>query len=210
MSIKKLVIGSKNPGKIKEWTKFLKDSFEIFTLKDFPKNSEPEEIGETFAENARLKASQYAKKLSEFVFSEDGGFEVDALGGLPGVHSRRILPGKKKASDKEVVEYVLAKLSGLPKEKRGARLKVAVAVSDPEGNIIFEDEGSIEGYVLEKADNSKIILGYPYRNLLFIPKLGKTYAQSSDEDHQKINHKKIISEKVKEFLLHYNVKSKGY
>lgn len=201
--IKKLVIGSKNPAKIEEWTKFLKDSLEILTLKNFPKIEDIEETGDTFAENARLKASHYAKKLNEFVFAEDGGFEIDALGSLPGVHSRRILPGKKKASDEKVVEYVLVKLAGLPKEKRGAKLKVAVAIADPDGNIIFEDEGSIEGYVLEKKDSSPIIPGYPYRNLLFIPELNKTYAQASDEDHQKINHKKIISEKVKEFLLHY-------
>jgi XTP/dITP diphosphohydrolase len=195
--IKKLVIGSKNKAKISEWKKFLKDSFEVLTLKDLSEESEVEETGETFFENARLKASHYAKKLGEYVFAEDGGFEIDILGGAPGVHSRRILPGKKEASDEEIVNYVLDRLKGVPKEKRVSRLKVAVAISDPEGNIIFEDSGSLEGYVLEDRDNSPIIEGYPYRNLLFIPELSKTYAQASDEDHEKINHKRVIAEKIK-------------
>lgn len=202
--IKKLIIGSKNPAKIKEWTKFLKDSFDILILKDFPNIGDIEETGDSFTENARLKASHYAKKLNEFVFAEDGGFEIDALGGAPGVHSRRILPGKRQASDEEIVEYILSQLKGLPQEERSARLKVAVAVADPEGNVIYEDFGSIEGLVLEKKDNSEIITGYPYRNLLYIPSLGKTYAQISDENHKKINHKKIIAERLRSFLLNYD------
>lgn len=204
MKIKRLIIGSKNPAKIKEWTKFLKDSLEVLTLKKFPNIEDIEETGDTFAENAKLKASHYAKKLSEFVFAEDGGFEIDALGGAPSVHSRRILPGKRQASDEEIVEYILSQLKGLPQEERSARLKVAVAVADPEGKVIYEDFGSIEGLVLEKRDNSEIITGYPYRNLLYIPSLEKTYAQISDENHKKINHKKIIAEKLKQFLLHYD------
>jgi XTP/dITP diphosphohydrolase len=195
--IKKLVIGSKNKAKIAEWKKFLEGSFEVITLDELSEGSDVEETGETFAENARLKASYYAKKLGEYVFAEDGGFEIDILGGAPGVHSRRILPGKKEASDEEIVEYVLEKLKGLPKEKRISRLKVAVAISDPKGNIIFEDSGAIEGYVLEERDGAPIIEGYPYRNLLFLPELSKTYAQASDEDHEKINHKRVIAEEIK-------------
>ncbi|MBI2022855.1 hypothetical protein HYS97_03350 [Candidatus Daviesbacteria bacterium] len=203
VKVTKLLIGSTNPAKIEEWTKFFKDTFEILHLKNFPNIDDLEETGETFAENARNKASHYAKLTNEYTFAEDGGFEIDALGGAPGVHSRRIFPGKKEATDEEIVEYVLKKLEGLPKEKRTSRLKVAVAISDPNGKIIFEDFGSIGGYVLEKRDDSPIIPGYPYRNLLYIPELNKTYAQASDEDHRRINHKKIIANKLKQFLLNY-------
>ena len=201
--IKKLVIGSTNKAKIAEWTKFFKDTFEILHLKDFPEIKDLEETGETFAENARIKASHYAKKTGEYTFAEDGGFEIDALGGAPGVHSRRILPGKKEAKDEEIVEFILGKLKGLPKEKRTSRLKFVAAISDPNGRIIFEDSGSIEGYVLEESDGVPLIEGYPYRNLLFIPSLGKTYAQASDEDHKKINHKLVMANKIKKFLLNY-------
>lgn len=212
LKMKKIVIGSKNPGKIAEWTKFLKDSFEVLDLSHFPEISEVEETGTTFSENAYLKARHYAKHTGEFVFAEDGGFEIDALGGAPGVKSRRILPGDKEATDEQVLEYVLEKLKGVPKEKRTARLKVVAVISDPKGNIIFEESGSIDGLVLESRDDlsagrqgSKIIEGYPYRNLLFIPELNKTYAKASDEDHEKINHKKIIANKLKQFLLNYEL-----
>lgn len=195
--IKKLIIGSRNKAKIAEWKKFFEGSFEVVTLDKFPEISDVDETGETFSENARLKASYYATKINEYVFSEDGGFEIEVLGGWPGVHSRRILPGKKVATDEQVVEITLKKLAGLPKEKRTARLKVVAVISDPRGNIIFEESGELSGYVLEKRDDSPIIEGYPYRNLLFIPELNKTYAQASDEDHKKINHKRVIAEKIK-------------
>ena len=199
--IKRILIGSKNKAKIAEWTKFLKDDFEVLGVKYIP---DIEETGKTFIENARLKASYYAQQSGEFVFAEDGGFEIDFLGGAPGVHSRRILPGKKDATDQEIVEFVLEKLKGVPKENRTSRLKVAVAISDPRGNIIFEDFGAIDGYVLEESDGEPLIEGYPYRNLLFIPSMGKTYAQASESDHKKINHKKIIASKIKKFLINYN------
>lgn len=198
--IKKLVIGSRNKAKVEEWSKFFEGYLEVLKVDGIV---DIEETGQAFSENAKLKAKHYALKTNEFVFAEDGGFEIDFLGGAPGVHSRRILPGGKDATDEEIVEYVLSKLKGVPKEKRTARLKVAVAISDPKGNIIFEDSGSIDGYVLEKSDGEPLIEGYPYRNLLFIPSLGKTYAKISDEDHEKINHKKIIASKIKKFLLNY-------
>lgn len=195
--IKKLIIGSKNKAKIAEWKKFLEDSFEIVTLDQLEGIPDVEETGQTFSENAHLKATYYAKKFNEYVFAEDGGFEIDALGGAPGVHSRRILPGKKEATDEEIVQYVLEKLKGLPKAERTSRLKVVAVIADPKGNIIFEESGSVEGYVLEERDDSPIIEGYPYRNLLYLPELNKTYAQASDEDHKKINHKKVIADKIK-------------
>lgn len=204
MKIKKLVIGSKNNAKVEEWTRFLKDFVRVLNLDSFPKIEDIEEIGETFSENARLKSSYYAKNLEEFVFSEDGGFEIDSLGGLPGVHSRRILPGKKEATDREIVDFILEKLKGLPLKKRQARLKVAVAISNPKGQIIYEDFGFLEGLVLETKDKSKIMKGYPYRNLLYLPKFKKTYAEISDKDHNKINHKKAIAKKLKDFLLNYS------
>ncbi len=201
MKVKKLVIGSTNKAKIEEWTKFFEDFLEVLKVDNL---SAIEETGETFAENARLKAKHYAAKTGEYTFVEDGGFEIDFLGGAPGVHSRRLLSGEKDATDQEIVDFVLNKLKGVPKEKRTSRLKVAVAISDPKGNIIFEDFGAIEGYVLEERDGEPLIEGYPYRNLLFIPELNKTYAQASDEDHQKINHKLVIANKIKKFLLNYN------
>lgn len=202
MMIKRIVIGSKNKAKIKEWSKFLGEFVSIAHLKDFGEIEDIEETGNTFAENARLKASYYAKKLNEYVFSEDGGFEIDYLEGLPGVKSKRILAGKE-ATDQQIVEYFLKKLKDVPFEKRTARLKVHAIIADPSGNILFEDSTSIEGVVAEKIDKAYFLEGYPYRSLLFIPEINKTYAQAYDEDQLKVNHKKIIANKIRQFLVNY-------
>lgn len=200
--IKRLVIGSKNKAKINEWSKFLGEFVSVAYLKEFGEIEEVEETGSTFAENARLKASHYAKKLNEFVFSEDGGFEIDYLGGLPGVKSKRILGGKE-ATDQQIVEYFLEKLKDVPSEERTARLKVHAVITDPNGNILFEDSTSIEGVVAQEIDRAHFMEGYPYRSLLFIPEINKSYAQASDEENIKVNHKKIIANKIREFLVNY-------
>ena len=199
--IKRLVIGSTNPAKINEWKKLLK-GFPVITLAELGNFPEPQEHGKTFEENAVLKAKHYAKLTKEYVFSEDGGYEVDALGGAPGVRSRRILPGGKDGSDDDLINFVLKKLKGLTSEKRTVSLSFAAAVSDPKGNVIFEDKNSFVGIVTKKPGPVKIE-GYPFRTIHFIPKLGKTYAQLNEEEHEKYNHKKPVAQRLVKFLLEY-------
>lgn len=201
MRIKRLVIGSTNPAKINEWKKLLKD-FPVISLAELGDFPEPQEHGKTFEENAVLKARHYAKLTGEYVFSEDGGYEVDALGGAPGVKSRRILPGGKDGTDDDLINFVLKKLKGLPSEKRTVSLSFVAAVSDPEGNVIFEDKNSFFGIVTEKPGPVKIE-GYPFRSIHFIPKLGKTYAQFTEEEHKKYNHKLPVARRLEKFLLEY-------
>jgi len=201
MKIKRLVIGSTNPAKINEWKKLLK-GFSVISLAELGDFPEPQEHGKTFEENAVLKTRHYAKLTGEYVFSEDGGYEVDALGGAPGVKSRRILPGGKDGTDDELINFVLGKLKGLPSSKRSVKLSFAAAVSDPKGNIIYEDNGSFAGIVAGKPGPVRIE-GYPFRTIHFIPKLGKTYAQLNEEEHEKYNHKAPVARRLKKFLLEY-------
>ena len=168
-------------------------------LGDFP---EPHESGKTFAQNARIKASHYAKLTREFVLSDDGGYEVDALGGLPGVNSRRILPGGKDGTDDDLINFVLEKLKGFPSKKRSVNLSFVAAVSDPKGHIIFEDKNSFFGIVTEKPGPVRIE-GYPFRSIHFIPKLGKTYAELNEEEHEKYNHRVPVARRLAKFLLEY-------
>ena len=200
MRVKRLVLGTGNPGKIKEWTNLLKDGVAVISLSEFGKLSEPDETGKTFEENARQKAIHYAKLTGEYVLSEDGGYEVDALSGAPGVRSRRILPGDKDGSDQELIDYILERLKGLPSEKRAVKLTVAAAVSDPRGKIIFEDRESFSGVVTEKV-GPVLIPGYPFRSIHYIPELDKTYAELTPEEHKKYNHKRLIAERLTKFLL---------
>src|SRR3972149_9248642 len=85
MRLKRLIFGSSNPGKLQEWKKLLK-GIEVISISDLGNFPEPKETGSTFRQNARIKASHYSRLTGEYVFSEDGGYEVDALGGLPGVN----------------------------------------------------------------------------------------------------------------------------
>ena len=202
MKIKRLVIGTSNPGKVKEWKFFLKGVIPVISVSEIGNFKSPKENGKTFLDNAIEKAKYYSKLTNEYVLSEDGGFEVDYLGGLPGVKSRRILPGDKDGTDRELIEYILKKLEGVPKEKRKARLVVNVVISDPKGKIIFQKKNRMEGVISEKPC-LKLEEGYPYRSILFLPFLKKFYVELSEKEHQKFAHRKPIAENISKFLLKY-------
>ena len=201
--IERLVIGSTNPAKLEEWQNFFKEIIKVVPISDLGNFPEPQETGKTFHENARIKARHYALLAHEYVFSEDGGYEVDALGGLPGIKSRRILPGEKDGTDQELIDYVLEKVRGLLPERRGVKLTSAAALSDLLGNIIFEDISSSVGIIAEKV-GPVLIPGYPFRSIHWFAELGKTYAELTPEEHEKYNHKKPVAERLAKFLLEYS------
>ena len=202
MKIKKLVIGSSNPAKVNEWKFLLKDDVELISAVERGVTKSPKEEGKTFLENAIQKAKYYSKQTRGYVLSEDGGFEVDCLNGLPGIKSRRILPGDKDGTDEEIINFILKKLEGISEKKKNARLSSKVVISDPEGNIIYEDEGSIEGIIPKKA-SKKLIKGYPYRSILYLPEINKYYSELTEEEHKKMAHKKSIAERISKFLIKY-------
>jgi XTP/dITP diphosphohydrolase len=199
MTIKKLVIGSNNPAKVDEWKKLLGSSIEVISISEVGSFPEPEETGSTFEENARIKATYYARLVKDYVLADDGGFEIDALGGEPGVKSRRILPGDKEGTDQECVDYVLERMKTVPKEKRGAQLVAHIAIANSKGKIIYEDSGKRTGYITDKL-MSDIIPGFPYRSIMYIPQAGKTYSELTQEEHEKLNHRKKLAGRLKKFL----------
>lgn len=200
MKLKRLVFGTTNSAKLKEWFELLENVIPLVEVSEFGQLPRPKESGKTLAENARKKASHYAKLIREYVISEDGGYEIDALGGAPGVMSRRILPGDKAGTDQECIDFVLKKLKNVPPSKRTVRLTTSIALSDPKGNIVFEGRASSKGIVSQKP-GPILIAGYPYRTIHFIPKLGKTYAELTQREHKKYNHKRKIARRLAKFLL---------
>ncbi|MCL6624869.1 MAG: hypothetical protein K6T17_09680, partial [Fimbriimonadales bacterium] len=87
-----LVIATANPKKANEMLRILQallPHWQFFTLQDFPPLPEPEESGHTYEANARIKALYYCERLSRMCLTDDAGLEIDALGGEPGVHSKR-------------------------------------------------------------------------------------------------------------------------
>ena len=200
MKINRLVLGTTNPGKITEWVEILKPIISVLPISAFSSLSHPQETGETFSANARQKATHYARLTHEYVLSEDGGYQVDALGGAPGVNSRRILPGGKDGTDQDLINYVLTKLQGVPLEKRTVKLTCVAAIADPQGKIIFQSQASHAGIVALKP-GPVLIPGYPFRSIHYLPRLKKTYAELTPSEHQKYSHKRRIAQKLAKFLI---------
>ena len=198
--MKKLLIATTNPGKVLEYRVILKDlPIELVTLKDAGIKDGVEEDGKTFEENAVKKAKFYSKFVDFPTLAEDAGLEIDCLGGEPGVKSRR-WPGHE-ASDGELVEMTLEKLNGVPMAERGAQLRVVVALAMA-GEEIKTFEGILRGVIIEKPI-SKIIPGYPFRALFYVPGVNKVLGELTMEEEAEIAHRKQAVEKCLLLLLKY-------
>lgn len=185
--IMKILIATKNPAKAKEIDKYLGDGFELVSLADFPDAPNIEETGKTFLENAILKARAYFEWAGLPSVADDAGLGIDALNGEPGVMSRR-WPGYE-ATDQELIDLALLKLKNVPKEKRTAHLRTVGVFYD--GENILHVEGSIDGYIVEKQ-TVPCEKGYPFRSIFWIPKFNKLYQDLTHEEHDQINHRRLV------------------
>ena len=195
--MKRLLIGTTNPAKLEEVREVLTgDNLAILSLRDFPDIQKVEESGETFEENATLKAKGYFSQTGIPTIADDGGLMVDALGGLPGVHSNRFLG--YEASDQELAEGILKRLEGVPHEKRTARLGGVIIFWD--GTHLFKAENYVEGYIAEKLLGA-IRPGFPYRPILFLPQFGKAYSALTHEEHEEVNFRRKSLKELKPGIL---------
>lgn len=187
----KLVIATKNQGKLDEFKKILEPlNIEVFSLKDFPQIGEIEENGETFKANALIKAQTVNKLTGLVSLADDSGLEVDFLEGLPGVYSARFA-GEPK-DDKANNMKLLSLLEGVPIEKRTARFKCAIAIIDGEGKEYLV-EGSCEGLIIDQEKGKE---GFGYDPLFYVPLYQKTFAQLEMETKNKISHRGKATEKA--------------
>src|SRR3989344_7519292 len=132
----KLLIATTNPGKLVELSRFLADiPMSLVSLKDLDITDTVEETGKTFEENAILKAKYFCKKSGLPTLADDGGFEIDALGGEPGVKSHRWIHQDREDTDEELIAYTLEKMRGLPRAQRGAQLRLVLALVFPDGRV---------------------------------------------------------------------------
>jgi XTP/dITP diphosphohydrolase len=168
-----LVLGTHNRKKLGELAELLAPhGLELKTLAEFPAAIEVAETGQTFAENARLKATQQARHLKAWVLGEDSGLSVDALGGAPGVLSARFSdPG---ATDGRNNRLLLEKLQGVPLEKRTAHYTCYAALADPEGNVRAQSEGICRGRILLEPAGSG---GFGYDPLFEIVECHRTFGE---------------------------------
>ncbi|MCL4359778.1 non-canonical purine NTP pyrophosphatase [Patescibacteria group bacterium] len=199
--MKQLLIATTNPGKLAEIKEFLSDMpIELMSLDDKNIIDRPEETGKTFEENAVLKAKFYADKSGLPTIADDGGFEIDALGGEPGVKSHRWIHGDREDEDEELIAYTMERLKGVPLQNRGAKLRVVIAFSTPGGKM-HTAEASVCG-IIPLTPSAARIAGYPYRSLLYLPRFNKFYNHDdlTPEENESINHRKKALEELKPFI----------
>lgn len=179
--MKKLVIATKNQGKLIELKEILSDlNYEILSLNDYPDAPEVEETGETFKDNAILKAKAYANYTKEMVLADDSGLEVDALDGAPGVYSSRFAE-----TDEARIAKLLNMLSNIPDDKRTARFKCVIAVCD-ESEKVKTAEGTLEGIIAFEPKGSN---GFGYDPVMFVPEYNLTVAEMDNSMKNSISHR---------------------
>lgn len=199
----KLLIATTNPGKLGEIKRFLADlPLELASLIEVGIKEKVEETGKTFEENAILKVRFYAEKSGLPTLADDGGLEIDALGGKPGVKSHRWIDGTKDDEDEDLIAYTLEKMKGLPSAKREAQLRLVFALVI--GGKIHTAEGVVRGFIPEMPSSIRHP-GFPFRSLLFLPQLGKFYNHDelTPEEDERYNHRKKALEKLKPILKNY-------
>ncbi|MHC4665386.1 MAG: XTP/dITP diphosphatase [Planctomycetota bacterium] len=196
---RKILVATTNPGKIAELKAMLDIDVELVGLADFEGIAEIEEDGFTFAENARKKATGYAKASGLWTVADDSGLVIDALDGAPGVKSARFSGAKE--GDRTLLDHrnmakVLKLLEGVPTEKRTARFVCALCLASPE-RILIETEGTLEGLVAEQEMGED---GFGYDPIFFVPGLNRTIAQFTRERKNAISHRGNAIQQLKPLL----------
>lgn len=203
----KLLIATRRQGKLKEFKAILKDlNLHLLTLADinFP-NIEPEENGQSFKENAEIKAKFYGQKAKLPTLADDSGLIVDVLPNKLGVRTKRYTPG----TDKDRYLKLLQELTKAPNNKRTARFKAAISFYDPKKNDIVKTTiGTCEGKISQKPKGKN---GFGF-DPVFIPnnkdKINKNLknkhlAQLTLNQKNKISHRSKALKKITKYLKQY-------
>ena len=198
---KKILVATGNPGKIAEIGAMLDADVRWLGLADLPPIAEIAEDGNTFAENARNKATGYAKATGLWTLADDSGLVVDALGGAPGIKSARFSGEKPKDTDRTLIDHrniakTLELLKGVPEVKRTARFVCCLCLASPE-RILIETEGMLEGLITDREIGQN---GFGYDPIFFVPSLNKTVAQLTSEEKNAISHRGNAIRKLKPLL----------
>jgi XTP/dITP diphosphohydrolase len=187
----RLWIATTNQGKLNEFRNLLSNHFEIHSTLELPNYSPPPETGQTFLDNARLKArSMKAMKPGEWVVADDSGLEVEGLGNMPGVHSARY--AGPKASDAENNAKLLKMVSIRTATKRDAKFKCVLVVFDPAG-VEHILEGEVTGTIAVIAKGKQ---GFGY-DPVFVPTgQTQTFAELGVAFKNRVSHRAAAIQKL--------------
>ncbi len=192
----KLVLATQNKHKIQEISQILKHpKLQLPSLADFSLEVDIKEDGNTFKENAYIKASQVAKLTGEVAMADDSGLEVDALGGAPGIYSARY--AGEDATDEQNNQYLLKQMQDIPQNKRRARFVCVMAIVTPEGESFYA-RGTCEGLIAKEPKGTH---GFGYDPLFIIPEYNKTLAELGPQIKNQISHRAQALDKSKKIIL---------
>jgi XTP/dITP diphosphohydrolase len=192
----KLLLATSNPGKAREYRILLNGlGYEIITPAEQGITEAITESGDSYEQNARLKAIACARLSQLIALADDSGLEVDALNGQPGISSARF--AGEAAADADKVRLLLARLSGVSWERRTACFKCVIAIATPEGQCQI-CSGDCPGIIAFEPRGEN---GFGYDPVFFLPELGKTMAELPSETKNQISHRARASQKARELLL---------
>ena len=220
----RLLIATRNAGKMREYQHLFRElPFQLLSLDDLGIDAGVEETGQTFLENAWLKANSYASLSGLLTLSDDSGLEVDALGGEPGIHSARYGSGPAysdpPSSDQERVALLLKNLADVPWAKRTARFRCVIAIArapamlpapsintDIPYNVTIQQDkpgqlasvvGSVAGMIQYEPQGDE---GFGYDPVFYLPSFQRTMAQITLEEKNRISHRSGAARKAAEVL----------
>ena len=205
MAMRRLLIATTNRAKLDEYRLILRGvgiDLEPVSLADVGITDTPEETGASFVENALIKVRFYFERARIATLADDGGLEVDALGGEPGVRSHRWLGGSGgDDSDEALVAEVIRRMKGVAAARRTARIRAAIALIDEDGGVRRERtaEAAIEGIIGERA-HPEIRAGFPYRAVLVIPGRNCYLGELGDEEEAQLSQRRVAVLKLRDEL----------
>jgi XTP/dITP diphosphohydrolase len=179
----RFVLASNNPKKLREMREILSElGVEVISQSEAGINIEVEETGDTFEENAMLKAEAVMEASGLPAIADDSGLMVDALGGAPGIHSARY-GGEDCKNDAERIEFLLRNMGDT--ENRRASFVSSIACAFPDGSRLTA-RGKCEGLILKQPRGSG---GFGYDPVFYLPEFKMTMAEMTAEEKNKISHR---------------------
>lgn len=199
--MQRIIFATNNQGKMKEVKEILSDlDVEVMSLKEAGIFIDITEDGTTFEENAIIKAKAIHELAGGLILADDSGLEVDNLSKEPGVYSARYMG--EDTSYKIKNQNILDRLEGVPDEKRTARFVCAIAAVLPDGEVITTT-GSMEGRIGYKESGEN---GFGYDPIFYLPEYSCSTADLSMELKNKLSHRGIALNKMKEELVRKNAR----
>lgn len=202
MKSTEIIVATGNPHKVEEIREILAvHGFRVLSLTDVGAEGipEPEEDGDTFAHNARIKATQYARAINRMVLADDSGLSVDALGGAPGIFSARWsgLGVTREERDNANNKKLLEELASTPADRRTARFVCAMCLSAADGSVIAETVGEFHGSI---GTNARGVNGFGYDPLFVVDANGQTSAELTSQQKNDRSHRGAATRAMAKFL----------